>query len=349
MRALTVTPGVAGSLTVSELPEPALESGSILVDGLAIGVCGTDREIAAAEYGTAPPGQNQLIIGHESLGRVREAPAHSGFAVGDLIAGVVRRPDPVPCGACAAGEFDMCRNGEYTERGIKQAHGFGSQQWRIEPEYAVKIPAVLGEHGVLVEPCSIVAKAWEQIERIGERGYFEPTNVLVTGAGPIGLLAALLGVQRGLDVHVLDRVDSGPKPALVQGLDATYHSTSVEEVEALVRPEIIIEATGAGSVVLSTMAGTASYGIVCLTGISSGGRRVPVDMAKVGSEIVLENDVIFGSVNANQRHYADAVHALAAADQEWLSRLITRRISLAQAPQAFEPDEDDIKTVIGLE
>jgi threonine dehydrogenase-like Zn-dependent dehydrogenase len=346
MRALTVTAGVAGSLSVEDMPEPAAQDGWLQVDGLAIGVCGTDREISAAEYGTAPPGTQKLILGHESLGRVRKAAP--GFAEGDLVVGVVRRPDPVPCGACAAGEFDMCRNGKYTERGIKEAHGFGSETWWIEPSYAIKVPAALGLHGVLVEPASVVAKAWEQIERIGARAWFDPRRVLVTGAGPIGLLGALLGVQRGLEVHVLDRVTDGAKPDLVRELGAIYHSEPIDEVTQAVEPEIIIEATGAAPVVMGAVRGTPAYGVVCLTGISSGGRQIPIDVSQVNSAIVLENDVIVGSVNANQRHYSAAVAALGMADASWLDRLITRKVPLAQAPQAFEPQDNDIKTVITI-
>ena len=221
MRALTVIPLQAGSAAVTDMPEPEPGPGELLVDGIALGVCGTDREIADGEYGWAPPGSERLILGHESLGRVREAPDGSDFAAGDLVVGVVRRPDPVPCVACAHGEFDFCRNGRYTERGIKELHGYGSERWTVEADYAVKLEPELEPVGMLMEPTTILAKAWEQIERIGRRAYFEPERVLVTGAGPIGLLAAMLGVQRGLEVHVLDRSTDGPKPELVGALGAT--------------------------------------------------------------------------------------------------------------------------------
>jgi Glucose dehydrogenase C-terminus len=135
-----------------------------------------------------------------------------GLKKGDLVVGIVCRPDPVPCPNCAVGEWDMCRNGQYTERGIKQIDGFMSERWRIEPEYAMKVDSSLGLLGVLLEPTTVVTKAWEQIVVVGQRAFWDPRTVLITGAGPIGLLAALLGKQRGLDVHVLDRVDSGPKP-----------------------------------------------------------------------------------------------------------------------------------------
>ena len=128
MRALTVVPGSPGSATVRDVPEPTPGPGDLLVDGLAVGVCGTDREIAAGEDGWAPAGKEHLVLGHESLGRVRAAPEGSGFPPGDLVVGVVRRPDPVPCGASAHGAFDMCRNGRYTERGITELPGYASER-----------------------------------------------------------------------------------------------------------------------------------------------------------------------------------------------------------------------------
>ena len=168
----------------------------------------TDVEIVDGKYGWAPHGSDRLIPGHESLGRVLDAGRASGFRQGDLLVGIVRRPDPVPCPNCAVGEWDMCRNGQYSERGIKEIHGFMSERWRIEPECAIKVDRSLRLLGVLLEPTTAVAKAWEQVSAVGQRAFWEPRTVLVTGAGPIGLLAALLGKQRGLDVHVLDRVQS---------------------------------------------------------------------------------------------------------------------------------------------
>ena len=128
MKALTVRPGMPDSARVDDVPEPAAAAGSVLVEALAVGVCGTDLEIVSGKYGWAPPGQERLILGHESLGRVVEAPAGSGFAPGDLVAGIVRLPDPVPCPNCAVGEWDMCRNGRYTEHGIKEVDGFCAER-----------------------------------------------------------------------------------------------------------------------------------------------------------------------------------------------------------------------------
>jgi threonine dehydrogenase-like Zn-dependent dehydrogenase len=165
MQALTVVPKKQGTLEVGSVPDPRPEPGQLLVRGVALGVCGTDQEIVRGEYGWAPPGHDRLVLGHESLGRVLTAAA--GFAEGDLVVGVVRRPDPVPCGACAAGEFDMCRNGRYTERGIKELHGYGSELWTVEADYAVRLDPRLRDVGVLLEPTTVVAKAWEQIEHVG--------------------------------------------------------------------------------------------------------------------------------------------------------------------------------------
>ncbi|MGW0250320.1 glucose 1-dehydrogenase [Nocardia goodfellowii] len=348
MRALTVIPEQAGSLEVTEVPDPVAGPGDLLVRGVAVGICGTDREIAEGEYGWAPAGHERLIIGHESLGEVLTAPEGSGFAAGDLVAGIVRRPDPVPCGACAHGEFDMCRNGQYTERGIKQIDGFASELWTVEADYAVTLDAALGRLGVLMEPATVVAKAWEQIERVGARAWYEPERVLVTGAGPIGLLAALLGTQRGLDVHVLALGDEGIQPAMARALGATYHSASLPEVAAEIDPHIIVEATGSAQVAVDAMTHNAAAGIVCLTGVSPVGRPVTFDAGAANRNIVLENDLIFGSVNANKRHYHQAAAALAAADQEWLAGLITRTIPLARATEAFTPGHDDIKVVVDL-
>ncbi|GAA3123097.1 glucose 1-dehydrogenase [Planomonospora alba] len=348
MRALTVAPARAGAAEVRDLPDPRPGEGELLVEGLAVGVCGTDREIVSGAYGRPPPGRDRLVLGHESLGRVISAPDGSGFAPGDLVVGVVRRPDPVPCGACARGAFDMCRNGRYTERGIKELDGYGSELWTVETGYAVALDPRLERVGVLMEPTTVVAKAWEQVERIGARSWFEPRRVLVTGAGPIGLLAALLGVQRGLEVHVLDLATGGPKPEAARALGAEYHAADIGEVTGRVDPDIVIEATGASGVVLGAIAGTASYGIVCLTGVSAAGRRIPVDAGAVNREIVLENDVVVGSVNANLRHYAAAADALARADLGWLERLITRRVPLDRHAEALTARPDDIKVVLTL-
>jgi glucose 1-dehydrogenase len=346
MRGLIVETGRADSATlVDDLPEPDPAEGSVLVEGLAVGICGTDREIVAGLYGQGPGPDGRLILGHESLGRVISDDS-GALAPGDLVAAIVRRPDPVPCPNCAVGEWDMCRNGQYTECGIKQRHGFARDRWRVEPSFAVRLDPTLARHGVLLEPTSVVAKAWEHIERIGERARWQPQTVLVTGAGPIGLLAAMLGVQRGLEVHVLDREKTGTKPDLVRQLGATYHAGTAHNTVA--RPDIVLECTGVSTVIVDVLDVVGPGGIICLTGVSTGGHPLSFDVGQANRNVVLENNVVFGSVNANLRHWLAAANALARADPEWLAGLITRRVALVDYAEALKPGPDDVKVVLDL-
>jgi threonine dehydrogenase-like Zn-dependent dehydrogenase len=344
MRAITVEPKKPGTAKWEEVQEPPVREGSVLVEAVAVGVCGTDVEIMEGKYGWAPPGKARLILGHESLGRVLESGGASSLKKGDLIVGIVRRPDPVPCPNCAVGEWDMCRNGQYTERGIKEIDGFMSERWRIESEYAMKVDNSLGLLGVLLEPTTVVTKAWEQITAVGQRALWEPRTVLVTGAGPIGLLAAMLGKQRGLDIHVLDRAESGTKPDLVRALGATYHTGNVASVGF--EPDIIVECTGVGQVITDAIRCIGAGGVVCLTGVGSGGSTSGLAAADLGAAAVLKNNVIVGSVNANKRHWYKAGEALGRADRSWLGKLLTRREPPAEFMRALQRKPDDIKVVI---
>ena len=344
MQALTVLPLEQGSVRLEEIAAPPPSQGALRVQTVAVGICGTDQEILQGKYGAAPPGQPRLVLGHESIGRVVEAPPGSGFSEGDWVVGIVRRPDPVPCVSCAAGEWDMCRNGLYTEHGIKELDGFAREQYRIDPAFAVKVDPGLEQQGVLLEPTSVVAKAWEQIERIGRRSWWKPTRVTVTGAGPIGLLAAMLAIQQGLEVHVLDQMKDGPKPALVRALGAHYHSGTV--AEAAEQSSVILDCTGVDSVVAQALGALAPDGILCLTGVSSAGRSVRLDLGAVNRGLVLQNNVVFGSVNANRRHYEAAAQALKQADPAWLSALIARRVPLERWSEAYESRSGDVKTVL---
>jgi threonine dehydrogenase-like Zn-dependent dehydrogenase len=345
MRALTIRPRMAGSLSLTDISEPDPSEGPVLVETLAVGLCGTDTDIVRGAYGQAPPGEDRLVIGHENLGRVLEDQSGT-YATGDLVVGVVRRPDPVPCPACAAGEWDMCLNGRYTEHGIVGLHGFARERWRATPDAMVKLPPDLDDLGVLIEPTTIVAKAWEQIERIGQRAYFHPETVAILGAGPIGLLGAMLGAQRGLDVHVFDVVNSGPKPTLVAGLGARYHDEPLGK--SGLEPDIVLECTGVAQVIVDALNHNGVNGIVCLAGVSMVGALMSADVGALNRTTVLQNDVVFGTVNANRRHYQAAAMALAAADRSWLRRLITRRVRLEEFADGFARRPDDVKVTLAL-
>jgi len=320
--------------------------GGIRLNVVAVGICGTDREILAGDYGWAPPGRERLVLGHECVARVAESAA--GFERGATVVPIVRRPDPVPCASCAAGDWDMCRNGRYTEHGIKSLDGFCAEVLNVLPDFLVPVPAALGRHAVLVEPASVVAKAWEHVEHIGRRAHWAPQRVLVTGAGPVGLLAALLGRQRDLEVTVFDRVTEGTKPRLVRALGAQYSTGPLDKLLADSPPDIVLECTGATPVLVDVIQHNAPGCVTCLVGVSSAGKSVALDVGSLNRSIVLENDVIFGTVNANRRHYALAAQALAKADPDWLSALITRRVPLDRWAEAFARRPDDVKVLLEI-
>jgi len=203
---------------------------------------------------------------------------------------------------------------------------------------------VLGIAGVLLEPASVLAKAWEHVERIGGRARWAPRRALITGAGAVGLMAALLATQRELEVHVFDRNATGPKPDLARDLGARYH-TRFPAIEF----DIVIECTGAPSVIAQAVCGSAPGGIVCLTGIGEKHPIASFDVATLSQSLVLENRVVFGTVNANRRHYEAAAQALARADRSWLERIIASRFALKDWEQAYRRRKSDVKTVVLFE
>jgi threonine dehydrogenase-like Zn-dependent dehydrogenase len=323
------------------MPKP--QASDLLVRMLEVGICGTDRDLMLGRYGTPPHGDERLIIGHESLGEVVTAPISSGLLTGDLVVGIVRHPDPIPCSQCAQGNWDMCKNGLYLERGIKSLDGFCAEYVAVAPSFVVKVPSDLRQTAILVEPASIVAKAWAQINLISAQRQIAPARVLVMGAGPVGLLAALFGAEQGLDVHVFDRIDDGIKPKLVRDLGANYHTDRISDVP---EPEIIIDCTGAATLIVEAISAVAANGIVCLAGLSTGQPAVTVPSKLFGSEMVLRNKVLFGTVNANRTHYETAIRVLETANQNWLQRLVTRQVPLSRWQSAFERQPNDVKTVL---
>jgi threonine dehydrogenase-like Zn-dependent dehydrogenase len=346
MRALTVVPLQANSARVEEIDEPNETDGDVLVETIAVGVCGTDVEIVSGQYGWSPPGQERLVLGHESIGRVISAPSGSGLTAGDLVVGIVRRPDPEPCYACAIGQWDACRNGRYTEHGIKELHGFMRDRYRASADALMKVDASLEHRGVLMEPTTIVAKAWEQTLATGHRSVWEPATAIVIGAGPIGLLAAMIGRQLGFSVTVIDHTDDGPKPQLVHDLGATYHSGSVEDLKD--GADVVMECTGVAALIAQAIDKTANGGVTCLTGVSSIGADLSLDLGAIGRSMVLNNSAVVGSVNANRKHYEAAADALAKADPKWLEGLITRRVPLEDFATALVRQPGDVKVVLDL-
>ena len=341
MIAITIEPGSSDSPRLEDRAEPEPAPGDLLVEVVAVGICGTDHEIIEGDFGYPPPGQDRLVLGHEAVARVISAPEGSRFAVDEVVAPIVRRPDPVPCPNCAIGEWDMCQNGRFVEAGIRGLDGYATERLALPEAFVVPVVAGTGALGVLIEPASVVAKAWEHILHIGARAVWEPRTALVTGAGPIGLLAALFALDHCDQVHVLDRVADGTKPALVSELGATYHhegSTSIDE-----RFDVVIECTGDPKLMMEAPEWTRPNGIVCLAGVADDGSSAAPGFARA---MVLGNRTMFGTVNANRRHYVEAARVLAGADRSWLDRMIDRRVPIDHWQDAYRRDPDAVKTVI---
>ncbi|MBO0813045.1 MAG: alcohol dehydrogenase catalytic domain-containing protein, partial [Microlunatus sp.] len=283
--------------------------------------------------------------GHESLGRVRQAPAGSRFAAGDLVTALVRRPDPVPCAACAAGELDLCDNGRFIERGIRGQDGYGAQRYLLDERYAVGVDS-LGLLGILIEPTSIVAKAWERIDASVRR---TTGRAVIFGAGPIGLLAALLAQHRGYDVHVVDQVGDGPKVDQCKALGATYHRGS-DDLDGSF--DAIVECSGAFTA--ATVNLLSRGGAACYIAHSHGhapdrlGRNTPLDTAALGGALVRGNQAIFGIHSSGPEHFESAQRELEQTEREWLRGMITSVASLDDYAAALEIGPDVIKTVIRL-
>ena len=357
MKAVVVTPGQEGSGRVEDVAEPERTEDQALVEVLEIGVCGTDLEIFQGLYGEAPEGEDHLIIGHENFGRVVEAPRGADLSIGDHVVSIVRRPDPVPCPQCAAGEFDMCSNGQYTERGIKGLHGFMAEYYTEHSDYIVKLPEVLADVGVLIEPLTVVEKGVLQTEAIQRRMTWDPKEAVVTGAGPIGLMATLLLRAKGYDVFTLDLVGrDSEKARIVEACGAEYvkgdEEPLMELAERLHGIDVIVEATAAPRVVFDAIDAIGPNGVVCLTGVSAGARTLSVPADKLNLEMVLENKVVFGTVNANRRYFEAAVEDLAAFERLWpglCSRMITRRVAIDDFEQALKPRPGvDIKSTVSF-
>ena len=357
MKAVVVTPEKPGGGRLEEVPDPQPRDGEVLVQVHQVGLDGTDAEILEGQYGEAPPGDDYLIIGHESLGRVAKVTAGTEeLSVGDWVVAIVRRPDPVPCRNCAAGEWDMCLNGQYTERGIKGRHGFLSEYYTEAPTYLVKVPEEVANVAVLLEPLSVVEKAVEQIGRIQSRLVWQPKRALVLGAGPIGLLAGMLLGLEGLEVYFYDAAKPGLKRNLAEATGASYIWTKGHklghELAAEIGPvDIVLEATGFSPLAFDAMDMVAPNGIVCLTGVSGGARKLEVSADHLNLEIVLSNKVVFGTVNANRRHFDSGVRDLQKIEARWpglLSRMITRRLQLKDFDDALEQSPEHVKSIVEM-
>ncbi len=350
MRAVTVVPGVPNSAQLREIPSPDLDAvpggRGVEVRILRVGLDGTDREINAGEYGAPPPGEDFLVLGHESLGVVERAgPNVDELKPGDLVVARVRRAGTSIYDRI--GMPDFTTDDEYWEHGISKVHGFLTERYVEEPEYLVKVPESLRDVAVILEPASIVEKGVAQAYEIQRRlKVWQPRRAAVLGAGTIGLLATLALRVRGLDV-VTFGLDEAPylNSDLVEALGARYASTRTRTVPELADEhgtfDLIFEATGFSPLVFEAMCILlGKNGVLVLSSVTGGSRRVEVPSDAINLDFVLGNKVMVGTVNANRDHFEAGVRDLATAQTEypgWLDRLLTHPVhGLESWPKAFE-------------
>ncbi len=332
MQALVVEPGVARSARVEDVPAPAIAAGEIPVRVLEVGVCGTDREIVHGLFGVAPDGEDVLVLGHEALGVV-ERDGH-GFTRGDLVSATVRRS----CGhclACAEDSPDSCLTGDYSERGITRLHGYARELVGESPSQLVPIPRSLGRLGVLAEPTSICARALRHAHTIGGRQPWELQRALVTGAGAIGTLVTYLLRLEGIDVLTASLEASKP---LLEESGARYVSIAGTEVAELGRFDLVVECAGNAQLMADSLGLLRRSGVACLLGIDGREQTVELDGRTIGVDAVLENRVVFGSVNAQRQDWVAGVEALGEMQRRWpgaLEQLIGSRVPLDRFEDAL--------------
>jgi threonine dehydrogenase-like Zn-dependent dehydrogenase len=338
VKAIAVFPGKANSVHLADLPKPSVDEipngRGVLVKVLRVGVDGTDKEINAAEYGAAPKGYDFLILGHESFGRVEAVgPNVWELEPGDYVVATVRRPGSSIYDLI--GTSDMTTDDTYFERGINLRHGFLTEYYVDDAEYIVKVPPVLKEVGVLLEPCTVVEKGIHQAYEIQRRlRVWRPRRAAVLGAGTIGLLATLVLRLRGLDVTVFG-LERKPflNSDLIEALGARYESTRdvpiLDGAQEFGPFDVMFEATGFSPIVFESMQALGKNGVLVLSSVTGGGRKVEVPADRINVQFVLGNKVMVGTVNANREYFEMGARDLAHAETlypGWLRRLLTHPV-----------------------
>jgi threonine dehydrogenase-like Zn-dependent dehydrogenase len=351
-----VEPGVSNSIQMRSMPDPAMSADQVAVRMIRVGLCGTDSEISRGLYGQAPDGEQFLILGHENFGVIEDVGREvTGFAAGDLVVSTVRRPCGV-CPQCAAGESDMCSSGQYTERGIMRRHGFMAERYVEHPVYLNKIPPDIRDIAVLLEPMSIVQKGVEQAFLLQRRFSWTPRAAMVLGAGPVGLLAAAVLRARKLETTVVGREETSDLRAqIATQLGAKYISVATRPLADVVTdtafPDLIVEATGNASVAFSAMSMLALNGVLCLLSVTGGHAQSEEPIDVINQRLVLGNRVVFGSVNANERHFQHGVQDFVAIEKAWpgaLQRMLTDPIPWQQHQRWFAQRGSGIKATLEI-
>src|SRR5438093_6781125 len=325
MLALVVQPGHAHTTRIDEVPAVQAREGEVLVRTLEVGVCGTDREISEGLFGIPPEGEPALVLGHEALAVVERS--GYGFTRGELVTATVRRS----CGhclACADESPDSCLSGDYTERGITRLHGYARELVAEDPAQLVAIPKSLGRLGVLAEPASICERALRHARAIGGRQPWQLGRALGIGAGAIGLMTTYLLRLANVEVWT---ASLEPENELLEQSGARYASTHDNDLSELGKFDLVIEAAGNAQLMAQTLGLLRRSGVACLLGIDPREQTVELDGPVLGVDTILENRVLFGSVNAQRQDWLTAVADLDYARERWpeaLEQFVTLRVPL---------------------
>jgi threonine dehydrogenase-like Zn-dependent dehydrogenase len=371
MKAVAVFPG-SREVKIIEQEDPRIsQPDQVMLRLLDIGICGTDKEICTFEYGTPPPGDDYLVIGHEALAEVVAAgSAVERFRAGDLVVPSVRRPCPHPgCLACRAGHQDYCYTGDFRERGIEQAHGYMAEYGVDQERYLNLVPPDLREIAVLTEPLTIAEKALSQLTWMmqqrppwldprtpgQERG--QGLSALVLGIGPVGLLGAMVLASAGFTTYVYSReLPPSPRTDLVAAIGATYVSsqaaTFADLAERIGNIDLVYEAVGHSHFALEAVQVLGTNGIFVLTGVPGMQALIEADPARLMRDMVLKNQVVLGTVNAGPDAFASALRNLDAFRLRWpavVATLIGGRYPPGQAPDLILGRPAGIKTVIAFD
>jgi threonine dehydrogenase-like Zn-dependent dehydrogenase len=364
LKAIAIVPGTAGSRLV-ERPEPSIATpDEIKVRIIRVGICGTDREEASGGRAQAPDGQKELVIGHEMFGQVMSIGSSvTRVKPGDYAVFTVRR-GCAECDCCLMNRADMCQTGKYCERGIHRLDGYQTEYVVDQEQYIVGVPAELEPVGVLMEPLSVVEKAIDEALRVQTvrcpdaattPDWLHGRRCLVAGLGPVGLLAAMVLRLRGGEVYGLDVVDSNTlRPKWLSGIGGHYidgRQVPADQVEKKIGGmDFILDASGIADLEFNLLDALALNGMYVLTGIPGDSRPLQIPGAELIRQLVLDNQVMLGSVNAARGHFQMAANDLAQAHLRWgaqIAGLITHRYSWDQFAGLIDQHQPDaIKEVI---
>ena len=351
MKAIVVEPHNPDSVRLTDIDKPIPLDRQVLLETLCVGIDGTDREINEGVYGDAPEGSDYLVLGHEALAKVNDFGKEvQGFARGDLVVPMVRRPCWENCFNCRVGEVDMCLTGDYYEHGIIKLHGFASEYALSDADFLVKVPDELKEVAVLLEPLSVAEKAISQVFKIQQRMHWEPKRAFVLGAGPLGLLTTMVLRLKGFEVYcAATRDKESLKAEIVRMVGATYVNTT-ETPFSLVpgKFDLVVEATGNVSVAIESLYLLGSNGVLCFLGVYRD-KKACQDFGKVLTSMVLGNRLMFGSVSSSRSHFEAGIRDMAEIRRRYgdvLKKMITTKLELSDFRKAFSPNSDEIKMVV---